>query len=179
MPVCSKLNFKQAGLVFVTTSIRNWLPIFSNEDCAKTALLQLSETAKHYQFSIVGYVIMPTHIHALIGLQDIAFLPQFMRSFKSLSSRKIRNIVETNDYLRNYLTKLLNNDQFMLWQSRYDDLLITSEKQFGIKIEYIHNNPVKAKLVSQADNYLFSSAKDWLTEDSGLIEVDKSFSWLD
>lgn len=45
-------------------------------------------------------------------------------------------------------------------------------------MEYIHNNPVKEGLVIKAGDWLYSSAKDWLTDSSGLIEIDKDYKWL-
>ena len=60
---------------------------------------------------------------------------------------------------------------------RYDDLIIISDKQFRIKLEYIHNNPVKAGLVTTAIEWPYSSARDWLTNEEGVIKVDRFFSW--
>jgi len=65
-----------------------------------------------------------------------------------------------------------------LWKPRFDDLIVTSERQLKIKMEYIHNNPVKAGLVEQAEDWTYSSAVDWLTDRSGLITIDKEYNWL-
>jgi len=60
----------------------------------------------------------------------------------------------------------------------FDDLVISSEKQFRIKLEYIHNNPVKAGLVTTALDYPHSSARNWVGEGKELVEIDKDFGWL-
>jgi len=60
----------------------------------------------------------------------------------------------------------------------FDDLVISSEKQFRIKLEYIHNNPVKAGLVTTAVDYSYSSARNWVGEGKGLVEIDNDFCWL-
>lgn len=60
----------------------------------------------------------------------------------------------------------------------FDDLVISSEKQFRIKLEYIHNNPVKAGLVTTAVDYPYSSAGNRVGEGKGLVEIDKDFGWL-
>jgi len=57
-------------------------------------------------------------------------------------------------------------------------LIAYSEKQLRIKMAYIHNNPVRAALVESADDWLYSSAVDWLTTGKGLIEIDQEFRWL-
>ena len=39
------------------------------------------------------------------------------------------------------------------------------------KLDYIHNNPVKAMLVEEPQHYIFSSANDYCGE-KGLVEID-------
>jgi len=56
-------------------------------------------------------------------------------------------------------------------------LVVTSQEQFRIKLDYIHNNPVKAGLVSDACRWPYSSVSDWLSDRAGLLRVDKEFSW--
>ncbi len=115
---------------------------------------------------------MPSHLHALVGFQEIRTLSQFMRSFKSLSSKDVKGHPSSE-----IVDRLSRNGGFALWQPRFDDLLIYSEEQFKIKVEYIHTNPVRAGLVAEPVDYLYSSARDWLLGDQGLVLIDKSFTW--
>ena len=84
-----------------------------------------------------------------------------------LSSRKMKT------YAR-FKNRFIDNGRFRFWMRGYDDLGIYSERQFRIKLEYIHNNPLKAGLVGRAEDYVFSSARDWIDGSTGLITVDKS-----
>jgi hypothetical protein len=52
-----------------------------------------------------------------------------------------------------------------LWQERFDDLVIKSDKQFKIKLEYIHYNPVKDNLVKDPGDWPYSSFLDWKNQD--------------
>ena len=61
---------------------------------------------------------------------------------------------------------------------RFDDLIIYSEKQLRIKLEYIHNNPVRAGLTENALDWKYSSAVDWLSDKKGMIDIVKDYSWL-
>ena len=54
---------------------------------------------------------------------------------------------------------------------------IRTAEEFEIARRYIHNNPVKAGVVAKASDHRFSSASDWLSDRSGLVKIDKSFSW--
>lgn len=164
MSVSKKINVSGTSLVFVTTTIENWEPLFNDKEIAKIIALQLNETATFFNVSIVGYVIMPNHIHMLLGLKNYKNLPKFIQSFKSLSSRKVKRLLEVNN--------------FKLWMRRYDSFVITSEKQFRIKLEYVHNNPVRQKLIDNPIDWEFSSAKQWLTDSTDIVKVDKDFSWI-
>jgi REP-associated tyrosine transposase len=173
MPLRTRLNISGPGLFFVTTTVTKWIPLFKHNTYAQTVLLQLNETSKRHNVSIVGYVLMPSHLHAMVGLKEINQLSQFIKAFKSISSRKLKQIISLR-----YSNQLLRAGRFTLWQPRFDDLLIRSEKQFKIKMEYIHNNPVKVGIVSDAIDFRYSSASDWLGEQHGLIEIDKNFEWI-
>ena len=81
-------------------------------------------------------------------------------------------------HIKEYKQSLYRLGRYSLWQRGFDDLVISSDKQFRIKLEYIHNNPVKAGLVTAAVDYPYSSASDWLGEGHGLVEIDRNFSWL-
>ena len=160
-------------MFFVTTTVVSWIPIFLDHDVAVTVLEQFAETSRLRDVAIVAYVLMPSHLHALVGLKDIRLLSSYMQTFKSPSSRKVKEMK-----VNRYRETLFQSARFRLWQRGFDDLVISSEKQFRIKLEYLHNNPVKAGLVTTAVNYPYSSAGNWVGEGKGLVEIDKDFSWL-
>ncbi len=161
------------GMAFITTTVRNWLPLFSDRNCALTVLDQLRETVNYHNLSLVAYVLMPSHIHLLLGFQSIEIMSKVMQNFKLLSAHRLKPLVPSE-----FGNELYIGDNFRMWQPRFDDVIIYSEKQFKIKIEYIHNNPVKAGLVKSATDYIYSSAGDWLLDKEGPLPVDKDWSWL-
>jgi putative transposase len=173
MVIRKRLKLKGKALVFVTTTVNEWEPIFKNRAIAELLLFQLAETINHFNVSLVGYVLMPNHLHVLFGFRQVEFLSKLMQSFKILSAKKIKKLVDVEgSNLRN------KNGRFALWKPRFDDLLIVSEKQFRVKLDYIHYNPVKAGLVISASDWPFSSASDWLENRPGLISIDKRFKWI-
>ena len=96
-----------------------------------------------------------------------------MQTFKSLSARRVQN----HD-LMHYRCFLHSSGRFQLWKRRFDDIIIVSEQQFERKLQYIHNNPVRAGLVAQATEWRFSSARTWLIDEPGEIEITKDFRWI-
>ena len=55
---------------------------------------------------------------------------------------------------------------------RSDKVVIVTEKVLATKLKYIHENPVRAGLVYKAEDYLYSSANDYLTNDKGPLRID-------
>lgn len=168
MSVSKKIIITGSALVFTTTTTYKWTPFFLDKALAKIIAQQINETALFYNVSIVGYVVMLNHLHLLLGLSKHDILPRFMQSFKSLSSRRIKiSILREN-----------NANKFKLWIQRYDDFVITTDVQFQIKLDYIHNNPVKQKLVDNPLDWEFSSAMQWSGSEKGLVDIVNSWKWL-
>lgn len=170
MPVRTRLHIPGSGLHFVTTTVTEWIPVFADAAPARRALVQLVEACKIYETSVVAYVLMPSHLHALLGTRQNERLSQLMRSFKSLSSKLVKETA-SEDLIR----RLSISGKYALWQPRFDELTIYSEKQLKIKIEYIHNNPVKDGIVQDAASYPFSSAGAWLSDIPGIVPIDRDF----
>lgn len=160
-------------MVFVTTTVKDWVPIFSNENCALLTLNQLHETLSHYRVSLVAYVLMPSHIYLLLGFKEIENLSLVIQSFKRITARKLKPTLPSD-----LVNKFIIDGKYNLWKPRFDDLIIWSEKQFKIKIDYIHNNPVKAGLVKKPTDYVYSSVNDWLLDRVGILPVDKDWEWI-
>ena len=106
---------------------------------------------------------MPSHIHLLSGSQKGG--PGISRFIHSLKGRIRSNLSHAG----------------RLWQERFDDLVIKSEKQFRIKLNYIHLNPVKDRLVENAGDWPYSSYLDWKYQDDGkgiLFDFERFYKGL-
>ncbi|MEW6411158.1 MAG: transposase [Candidatus Zixiibacteriota bacterium] len=173
MVVRKRLAITGRALAFLTTTAYQWTPIFGEGIVAKVVVNKLREATEHFRVSVVGYVLMPSHLHMLLGFPKIAGLSRFMQSFKILSSKAVKI-----DVPQDHLAPFMTTSGFRLWKPRFDDLIVTSDRQFRIKLEYIHNNPVRAGLVTRAEEWRFSSASDWLLGKTGPLPVDKRCEWL-
>ena len=101
-----------------------------------------------------GFVIMPNHVHAVISFQLPEQLGYFMKQWKQRSSVKIKKSLF--EYGKNYASWDYSEP---IWQRKYYDFNIFSIKKSNEKLEYIHNNPVRAGLVEYPEDWLYSSSR--------------------
>ena len=64
-----------------------------------------------------------------------------------------------------------NSQRRKFWMPRFDDEVIQNEAMLLTKLEYIHNNPVKAGLVENSEDYRFSSTRNYNMADHSVIKV--------
>ncbi len=136
---------------FVTNTFKDWSKLGDVPGMYQKLADSLIFCSKKYQALILGYVFMPSHIHILMSIEGKR-LSSFMRDFKKYISQKA--------------AKDLGLESTMIWMPRYDRVVITSERVLVSKLEYIHNNPVKAGLVEEPNEWQWSSASDYATESS-------------
>ena len=108
-------------------------------------------------------------------------LSDILRDFKKFtSSRLIKSISDTTEpesrrewmlwMFERAAKKNSRNTNYQLWQQNNHAEELFSDKFLHQKLNYIHNNPVVKGIVEEADQYLYSSAKNYQDE-KGLIEV--------
>ena len=97
-----------------------------------------------------------------------------MQSFKILSSKRLKPMLTVA-----LSANFVQNGKYGFWKARYDELVISTERQFRVKLDYIHTNPVRGRLVSAPEDWPYSSAGDWLGGQPGPIPIDKVFGYLD
>lgn len=90
-----------------------------------------------------AWVIMPNHVHLLVGIPDGGSLPQLMKTLKGASARDVN---------------MLLGRRGTFWYREYFDRFIHDEAHYNNTLRYIENNPVKAQLAPRPEAWPFSSA---------------------
>ena len=146
---------------FVTTTFRNREKLGKIKGFYEFIIKSLDFCIKKYDARLPGYVLMPSHIHLLMVIKG-EDLSNFMRDFKKYVAQKV--------------VKDLNiKKSGGIWMPRFDRVAVYTESVFRTKLNYIHNNPVKSGLVEEPEDWQWSSAKEYFSEASGLIEVWKDW----
>ncbi len=149
--------------LYLTAVAKDRLPVFRSEAVKVITCKALDEARKSGDFAIYAYVVMPDHLHAVT---DGARLPsEVLRFIKGVISRRVINYLKEGGF-RASLEKLRHeskaqNYKYSLWEHHSNCLHLTSEGVFMQKVNYIHQNPVRAGLVQRAEDYRWSSVRCW------------------
>jgi putative transposase len=127
---------------FITTKTLNNHPFFLNSSNAEFLISSILFGCRNNWFGLVAFVVMPDHLH-LITIPKGKNISQIMHSIKSFSSKEINKATQREG---------------SVWQSSFRDFTLWSEKLVIEKINYIHNNPVRKGLVSDPNDYNYSTA---------------------
>jgi REP element-mobilizing transposase RayT len=136
--------------------------------------------SKHKGLEIYGWVIMSNHLHLLIRSSTDS-LSDTLRDFKSYTSKKILEAIEdSTESRKEWMFKLFKeatfkhkrNSEYQFWTHENHAEHIYSNKFMEQKLEYIHNNPVRAGIVEKPEDYKYSSAIDY-ADGKGLLDVGK------
>ena len=158
---------------FVTTGTFRNLPYFRNEECCRVLLEELKYYSDKLDFTLPGYVIMPDHIHLLLwwdktGKSDLS-ISRIIQAIKGTTARRIINLT-TSGRLEHLLRAASDtvpknskshkqNIKYHLWKRGFYDFNIYTEEKLAEKLNYVHNNPVRAGLASAPGDYRWSSYK--------------------
>ena len=162
MGLRNRADFLDEKCFFVTTTCNKWLKLIDQAQAYSLVLESLQYVNEKYKADILGYVIMPNHLHLILIFKEFNQLSDYMRDFKKFTSTHIRKSLEARGYLK-LIEKIRNeekNRMFQVWQNRFDDLYLDNIKLLETKLEYIHLNPLQEQwdLVKQPEDYPYSSA---------------------
>ena len=169
--------YLEDNIYFVTTVIYRRLPVFSIQSNVIALIDSLNYYRYKQKYNLLGYVIMPDHIHLIIWLRGGSNISEIMRDLKKFTAVRIIRQLEVEEryaWLRviKESGKKTGRGMHKLWQDSYWDKIIYSRKMLREKLEYIHNNPIRAGLVQDVSVYPYSSYRNYEDGDHSLILID-------
>jgi putative transposase len=130
-------------LHFITFSCYNRLPYLASPTSRTVFEHPLESTRIRYNFKVIGYVVMPEHVHLLLTEPEEAPLSKALQALK--------------------LSVTLQNRQRPFWHRRYYDFNVYTTAKRIEKLKYIHRNPVTRGLVPKPEDWQWSSFRHYQT----------------
>jgi putative transposase len=153
-----KLFDSENHAYFVTFSCYRRRKILDHDRAKQIVIHYLVAQLNSQSGTCTGFVIMPDHVHAIIHFQKAGLLSIFMNQWKRRSSMQLKKFFRT--HLVQYSLKIDLDGP--MWQPKYYVFNIYSKSKIKEKLAYMHANPVRAGLVSHAENWIFGSARWYL-----------------
>jgi putative transposase len=112
-------------------------------------LTVLEQVRKRYEFVVAGYVVMPEHIHLLIGEPQKKNPSTVMQALKIGFARRV--LGQARRRRNPAQSALFDHLPQHIWQKRFYDFNVWSERKHIEKLRYTHRNPVKRGLVASPE----------------------------
>lgn len=126
MPSGLRRFHQNRQLHFITFSCYGRQPKLAQDRVCSQFEQSLEQTRRACALAVVGYVIMPEHVHLLLGEPETKPLATAIQALKQSVARAVA---------------LRGREPF--WQARYYDFNVWSEEWRIEKLRYIHSNPVQ------------------------------------
>jgi putative transposase len=174
MPKGLTRRYGQGHLHFVTFSCYRRLPLLGSVRARNVFVKILGEVRDRYGFVLAGYVVMPEHVHLLIGEPPAGTPSTVLQVLKQRVSRRLHRKARRDVSTRQLKLRFQDFDHCLpqFWQPRFYDFNVWSQKKFVEKLQYMHMNPVKRRLVSHPRDWPWSSFSFYASKDTGLVRID-------
>jgi putative transposase len=146
-------RYQQAGdLHFITFSCYQRRPYLERSLTRDLFEWALERIRIRYEFVVIGYVVMPEHVHILMNEPKVGTIAVSIQALK--------------------LSVAVRVHQKPFWQSRYYDFNVFSTKKQTEKLRYLHRNPVARGLVKKPEEWAWSSFRHYATGVEGTVEIE-------
>jgi putative transposase len=157
----------------------------------------LEEARQRYRFVVIGYVIMPEHFHLLMSEPEIGDPSVVMKVVKERFARKVHqeepganepgskpgsrpgsrpgvphSFAGVPHSFAPFANEWDPHHKPKVWHKRFYDFNVWTEPKRIEKLKYIHRNPVRRGLVSEPDQWAWSSFRFYAYGEQGWVRVN-------
>ena len=129
------------------------------------------QVRQRYGFVVVGYVIMPEHIHLLMGEPEKGDPSKVMQAVKQGFARRVLKQVRRRRTAGQ--GELFTAPAEHVWQHHFYDFNVWSKPKWSEKLCYMHRNPVKRGLVLEPEQWEWSSYRAYAFGEAGVVKLNQ------
>jgi len=173
MPKNLKRYYGRSDLHFVTFSCYRRTALLRTIRARNEFVKALGAIRDRYNFLLVGYVVMPKHVHLLFSEPPNSTPSMVLKVLKQRVARDLRK--RKREAGSGQLGLAFMSSEAALqrfWQPRFHDFNVYSRYKLREKLEYMHQNPVKRGLVKNPGEWMWSSFSFYEKGEFGLVKID-------
>ncbi|MDX5348619.1 MAG: transposase [Hymenobacteraceae bacterium] len=163
---------------FLTFAVVSWVDVFTRKAYKDILLESLQFCQQQKGLELYAYCIMPNHLHLIAGTKEGTNLSHVLRDFKKFTASAIIRAIQENpqESRRDWMLWIFkkhgerngNNTNFQFWQQDSHPIELSNNKLLKQKLEYIHQNPVRAGICYAPEDYIYSSASQYAGGEAAL-----------
>ncbi|MEO9474663.1 MAG: transposase [Cyclobacteriaceae bacterium] len=168
------------GIYFVSFATVYWLDVFVRDRYFNVLIESFRYCQEHLGMRIHAFCLMPSHVHLIFSATN--YNPgDLIKSFKTFTSKKMQSMIleDPQESRKEFLmwmmkragTKNSNVQNRQFWQQHNKPIELWSNHVIDQKVTYVHENPVEAGFVLEAEYWKYSSAVDY-SGGKGLLEIE-------
>ncbi len=144
---------------FVTITCLYCHPLLKDDRIKQIIIDSLIYLTKNGRIRVFAFVIMSNHLHMVWQMLGSHERPNVQRDFLKYTAQRILKLLKSEGIPLDPLEVCAKDRRYQVWERNSLNIPVWSEWVIWQKINYIHRNPVKARLCERPEDYHFSSAR--------------------
>jgi REP element-mobilizing transposase RayT len=165
----------QGAVHFVTFTVHQWADVFTRPVYVDILLKSLNFCQANKGLEVYAWVVMSNHCHLILRANK-ENLSDVIRDLKKYTSKQIIKAIQENpkESRKAWLLKILKfKNKNWFWNPGYHGEEVSTEQFFDTKVNYIHQNPVRAGIVEKEEDYVWSSAGEFFGIREGFLKLHR------
>jgi putative transposase len=174
----------QQAIHFITFAVVDWVDVFSRQAYRDIWLEKVRQAQKEEGLRVHGWVLMSNHFHGILSAHEGFELSSILGELKRRSSIAVTDAIKASEtesrqaWMLDIFARTGNansrNTKSQFWRQDNHPKECFGHDFTKQKLDYIHQNPVRAGIVAVPEHYIYSSAIDYAGH-KGLLDID--FLW--
>jgi putative transposase len=166
---------------FLTLTLVEWVDLFTREKYKQIIIESLKFSIDKKGLALHAFVIMSNHVHLIASVKDETLnLSSIIRDIKRFTANEIYKVLKKDikESRRNWLLWIFesqgerssSNENVKIWQHGNHPVILDRNEIIDERLNYIHENPVKAGICFQSWDYVYSSASQYAGKE-GFLDI--------
>lgn len=169
------------GIYFITSTVVGWVDVFTKDAYRNILVDSIRYCQANQGLKVHAWVLMTNHLHMICSAKPGKDLAMIIRNVKNFTAMKLIDAILKNprerrkegllNVFETEANRSSNNFRFKFWEHENHPVLLDTSISYNQRLEYLHQNPVKAGFVDEPWHWKYSSAVDYFTPQKGFLDL--------
>ena len=131
----------------------------------------LEQVRRRYQFVVLGYVVMPEHVHLLVSEPEKKNPSTVVQALKLGFARRV--FAQARRRRNPAQAVLFDSSPQHIWQKCFYDFNVWTERKRIEKLRYMHRNPATRGLAASPELWHWSSFRSYFLGEVGRVRINQ------